>query len=519
MGAKFKISVEIINDDGSKTFEPISIEKEIPSLEDFMIGENFRENFDKYEKAVLKARKEAVEGATKGYLEEASKKKLNDWEEKSQRKETVDINESGYSIEAEIGRIDINTHKVTKGKRVIYDTRRDIFPEKAPRESYRTICFDELALYLSSESSFRKSEKILNRVRWQETGKEVTHRTLANIVESEGTQVIEHLEKKAIEILTQNGFKENGDASAEFKEKYKVPEMTFIAEPKVLEAVESYNEGKPKELQIELTDLHESYESPETSVNISMDDVGAKKQKESERNKYSKHKRKGTREYVKNTVIHIENNNNSYVINGSSIAQALKWLIAFLINNLLFNAGLIVFYVDGADDLRCGIRRLFHWVPHKIILDWYHLKKKCEQRLSLSIKGTINRNMVLDEVLTYLWVGRVDSAVAYLRGLDPKMVKDFKEIEKLIAYFDRNWSYIPCYALRKTLGLRNSSNRGEKSNHLAVSDRQKHNGMSWSQRGSVSLATVTALHINNEQGNWIRNREIKFQFCNDQKCA
>jgi hypothetical protein len=222
------------------------------------------------------------------------------------------------------------------------------------------------------------------------------------------------------------------------------------------------------------------------SVNISMDDVGAKKQKESARNKYSQHKRKGTREHVKNTVIHVQNNNNSYVINATSISQALKWLIAFMLNNLLFNAGMIVFYVDGADDLRSGIRRLFQWLPYKIILDWYHLKKKCEQRLSMAIKGTINRNMVLDEVLTYLWIGRVDLAVVYLRGLEPKMVKDFKEIEKLIAYFDRNWSYIPCYALRKALGLRNSSNRGEKSNHLAVSDRQKHNGMSWSVRHEVA---------------------------------
>jgi hypothetical protein len=402
---------------------------------------------------------------------------------------------------------------------VLYDTRRDVFPKKSPREHYRTICFDELALYLPCEDSYRISSKILNRVRWQDAEKEVSHRTLANIVESEGAQVIEHIEEKAEKILTQSGFDENGNPSVEFLGKYKLPEISFIPESKVFEAIETYNEGKPKELQIELADLHESYESPEMAVNISMDDVGAKKQKESERNKYSKHKRKGTREHVKNTVIHVQNNNNSYVINASSISNALRWLIAFMLNNFLFNTGMIVFYVDGADDLRSGIKALFHWIPYKVILDWYHLKKKCEQRLSMAIKGTINRNMVLEEVLTYLWIGRIDSAVVYLRGLDPKLLKDYREIEKLIAYFDRNWSYIPCYALRKALGLRNSSNRGEKSNHLAVSDRQKHNGMSWSKDGSVCLATVTALHLNNEQDNWIRNREIKFQFYGDKKIA
>jgi hypothetical protein len=74
MGAKFKISVEIINDDGSRTIEPITVEKEIPTLDEFMIGQNFRQNFDTYERAVLKARKEVVENATSEYLEAASKK-------------------------------------------------------------------------------------------------------------------------------------------------------------------------------------------------------------------------------------------------------------------------------------------------------------------------------------------------------------------------------------------------------------------------------------------------------------
>jgi len=49
--------------------------------------------------------------------------------------------------------------------------------------------------------------------------------------------------------------------------------------------------------------------------------------------------------------------------------------------------------------------------------------------------------------------------------------------EKLIAYLNRNKSYIPCYAVRKELGLYNSSAIGEKMNDLVVSERQKHNGM------------------------------------------
>ena len=60
---------------------------------------------------------------------------------------------------------------------------------------------------------------------------------------------------------------------------------------------------------------------------------------------------------------------------------------------------------------------------------------------------------------------------------------------------------IPVYAVRRELGLRNSSNRGEKANDLLVAERQKHNGMSWSPSGSVALASGTALKHNREYYN------------------
>ncbi|HWS83552.1 MAG TPA: hypothetical protein VN207_04770, partial [Ktedonobacteraceae bacterium] len=76
----------------------------------------------------------------------------------------------------------------------------------------------------------------------------------------------------------------------------------------------------------------------------------------------------------------------------------------------------------------------------------------------------------------------------------------------------RNSSCIPCYALRKKLGLRTSSNPVEKANDLMVSTRQKHNGMSWSPDGSTCLATLTALRHNDEHMQWLRHRDIPFTF-------
>ena len=73
----------------------------------------------------------------------------------------------------------------------------------------------------------------------------------------------------------------------------------------------------------------------------------------------------------------------------------------------------------------------------------------------------------------------------------------------LIGYLERVRATIPNYMLRAALGLRNSSNRGEKANDRIVSNRQKHNGMSWSDTGSTTLASVSALQYNNELDNWV----------------
>ena len=128
------------------------------------------------------------------------------------------------------------------------------------------------------------------------------------------------------------------------------------------------------------------------------------------------------------------------------------------------------------------------------------------------MKGKRIRNTVLEELLALLWIGRVNLAIGYLRSLHPGDVKDTEQIEKLIGYFSRNLSFIPCYALRQKLGLRVSSNPVEKANDLLVSNRQKHHGMSWSADGSNSLAILTSVRRNSEHMHWLRHHEITFTF-------
>jgi len=75
MGNKMEITIKFKDENGNIETHPVTVECDVPSYEDFKRIGNFREGFDLYERAVLRARKEASERATQIYMEEMSKKK------------------------------------------------------------------------------------------------------------------------------------------------------------------------------------------------------------------------------------------------------------------------------------------------------------------------------------------------------------------------------------------------------------------------------------------------------------
>ena len=149
------------------------------------------------------------------------------------------------------------------------------------------------------------------------------------------------------------------------------------------------------------------------------------------------------------------------------------------------------------------------FLNYKRILDWYHLEKKFYEQMGMALKGAKIKNEFLkDKLLPCLWFGNVDGAVKALQNIDAKAVRNTEVITYLIGYLERVREYIPCYAMRKKLGLRNSSGIGEKCNDITVAKRQKHNGMSWSDSGSIAFGTVAATTYNGQIENWIHNRDI-----------
>jgi hypothetical protein len=415
----------------------------------------------------------------------------------------------GYKIEAEIGQLDVVTHQAERRSRTIFNTRGDILPKTGPKEAFRTAHYNALLLWLASYMPYRQVEEFLNKQRWQDDEDTVKSRTLADAVVREGTEIIDHIDAQARLILTQNHFDpDSGQPDTDHALAVERPEIPSIPAAEVAEAVAAYNAGREIERQIDEHQIYELFENPSECVNVSVDDVGVTEQKATGRSKNPPPK--DSKHYVKNTVIHIQQGVGKYILAGLGIRQTLILLTAFLLHNDLANRMIVVF-ADGADDIKNAVRDLYGWAPYRIILDWFHLAKKCKERLSMGMKGRAIRNDVLKQLLSLLWLGKVDAAIEYLKHLDASKVRNAKEIEKLIAYFERNRSHIPCYALRKKLGLRISSNQGEKANDLVVAQRQKHNGMSWSKPGSSGLANVRALFLNKEDENWITRRELNFK--------
>lgn len=424
----------------------------------------------------------------------------------SEAGEQVIQNSRPYKVDGEVGRFTFLTHSLLKDTDIQYDTGRDIFLYLHGKEYYRTTGFKEIALiYGDTEKSYRKTTRLINRIRYQE--KDGTpSRTLHEVTEREGTALLEHITGTSKQVLSDHGFEETGIYRGDNPE-YTQLVPVVLPQPKVDGVLSACAEG------CSFSDGHIEnpigYEDPFETVNIAVDDVNVKRQEENRipGQRKNEHKRK----YAHNTIAHLSYNGKKYVLNGASITSLFPVIMAFLLNNNL-SGKRYQFFTDGHTILNKTIINLCSWkINIGIILDWYHLSKKCGELLSQAMNGRKLRNEVLNKLKPLLWYGLTDKAIDLLLGIPEQDIKSPQLLEKLIFYLEKNRPYIPCYAARKELGLCNSSAIGEKANDLIVSDRQKHNGMSWTKQGTVALAAITTLKQNNEYRKWFEDQDIDFK--------
>jgi len=402
-------------------------------------------------------------------------------------------------VDGEVGRFTFTTHGVVQGSELRHRTSRWLFPPLQAKEWYRTRGFKELALVHGVvDDSYRKTADLINRIRHQSTEEGTPSRTLCDTAEGEGQQILAQMERQADRILQEHHFTQEGQPEEEVDWGKASTTLSREAVARALEACEV-----PEDWKAEMRANPVSYEDPSSQVYPSMDGVGVKQQRGERRlDPPPKRRSKHPKEYVYTTLAQVDHNDGSYVLVGSHTVGVLRLLLAFLLDTGLWKHGL-TFLTDGQKTLQGAIGRAFSWWGNvQLVLDWYHLDEKCKESLSLAMKGREVRNTALEQLRPLLWHGLTDRAIQFLRQLDLETIKREEARDQLIASLERNRPYIPCYAVRQKLGLRNSSNRGEKANDLVVSQRQKHNGMSWSPDGSVALAAVTALVRNQGQDTW-----------------
>jgi hypothetical protein len=239
--------------------------------------------------------------------------------------------------------------------------------------------------------------------------------------------------------------------------------------------------------------------------------------------------------------IKAEHGDDVYNITAATIVDAMKELIAVILTNKLYKYRFIVFF-DGEQKLKEIVEKYLNCWDLKFILDFPHLSHKCYELLSLCIisqrvvdpwgnhemyqskgrEGEVKKYVMTSlsrlygrELAHILWAGNIDEAIEYVSHIDPDHVKKGVGLNPLLTYLNnkKKLDCIECYALRKFLGLKNSSNAVESENEAVVANRQK-DGEHWSIEGSANNASMNAVFLNHEEDNWFYRNTLTFQMFN-----
>jgi hypothetical protein len=344
-----------------------------------------------------------------------------------------------------------------------------------PKERVWSFSYSRLCLDFCKELSYRRTTDLLNTVLHRSTEDTIKVRTLADFTERIGGQIQDYLVAASETILKDHHF-EPGTTLNEDDPPIIIDEAANLEptpaqklwEEEIAQKADEINAQREPREQIKDLEHLPRMESPQDKCcYISIDDIGVKHQKETRKDGGSK----GVKN-VENTVVHIQSDKGSYYLTASGMDNAFRILMAFLLSNNLMLGNSLVFFADGARNIKSYIEKYFSFRPYTLILDWYHLKKKCKELISSSLKGTKEQKQEYTQsLLRMLWVGNVKEAISYLNGLDGSRIKSSYWLGELTGYLERKETQIVCYALRHELGLRISSNRVEKANDILVAQR------------------------------------------------
>jgi len=140
-----------------------------------------------------------------------------------------------------------------------------------------------------------------------------------------------------------------------------------------------------------------------------------------------------------------------------------------------------------------GARWIATWATGIVGIDivtklcWYHLCKRVYEGLSgLGLSKEVRKKLER-EILGHLWRGEHCQAVWRLWALRSS-ARNGKRIDDLIGYLLRKKRQLVHYEECQSRGEWIASTRVEKWNDVAVSERCKHRGMSWTESGVLAVA-------------------------------
>lgn len=311
-------------------------------------------------------------------------------------------------MEMEAGRLDL--HLLSMPRR---QCKGAVFPVVAPHERLQPSSYKEISTWVCTLASFREGTAILNRMLHLRDGEAVHTKTLSDSVAREGLRIESFQEGYAREALREHGFCPETCLPADGAPlEAAAPQSPDIPEERLHRAIEGCNASGAGQPAVDAACLQCRMEEPSLTTYVSIDDIGVTRQKDGRRPGEERETK-----YVENTVVHVARGTGHYVLAGVGMAGVMRLLVAFLLSNGLMQGKDLVSFTDGARNIRGSLERLFPYRPYRIILDWYHLEKKCREYLSSALKGKDVRNQVSEAVLRHLWAGDVGRATDCLLHL------------------------------------------------------------------------------------------------------
>lgn len=245
------------------------------------------------------------------------------------------------------------------------------------KQYLQSFSFQGLCMHLIEKLSYRDTAKTITRFLHLNEETSLKYTTLEDRIESIGQELSNAHEIKAEEILEANHIdKSSGviDAFSSIPSSVRNPSLpSSHGEAYLRKLIADYNRGRDRHLKLKFGGQTSNIEAdPNRCCYKRIDDVGVKFQKENRNGKGLK-----SRKYVENTVIHLQVKKGQYSITAIGMDKAFKRLVAFLLENRLMENSRLIFFTNGATNIRDRIEKYFTFRERTVILDWLHLEKKC----------------------------------------------------------------------------------------------------------------------------------------------